>query len=391
MGIKTWLWNAMNPKGAKIDITQDYCARLTTSVFYKQLAFWACVRIVSNAISRVRWRTFVHGDEELRDDYYKLNLRPNRNQNSSEFYRELIGKLFSRNEVLVIVDPIEGHWMIADDYTKHVRGVADTYFTDVVVNEFEFMKTFFMSEVFFLELANEDIKRLLDSVYTDYAELLEISRRSYRTLRGRKGVINIDAFRGGTAEEQQAEIDMVAKNFRKMFESENGFTLLEKGKSYQDLSSSTQRTESTRDIQAVVEDIYALYAKAFGIPVVILQGQVAGLEDAVNYLVQFGIEPIVDLIRTEWTTKLYGKAGFMAGSELRADTSRIKSMSLKEMGAHGDKLVSSGIYSVNELRIKMDEPLIDEDWADKHWMTLNYQRAEQEAMDEKIQESVASD
>lgn len=381
MGIKTWLWNLMRPKDGWRDITADYCNELGLSIYYRQLAFWACVQIIANAVSKVRWRTFIDGKEVEGLDYYRLNIRPNLNQNSSEFYRKLIAKLFAENEVLVISDPTpngynKNYLMVADTFTKTERAVADTLFTDVTVNDFTFKDEFKQSDVFYMKLNNDNVKRLLDLASADYAELLALSQRSFKTLRGRKGILHVKTLRGGSIAEQQAEIDMYNNNLRRMFEAENGFTVLEEGKSFTDLSSSSQKAETTRDIQAIIDDMYKLYARAFGIPDVILKGDIAGLSDAVDYLVKFGVEPVVDMMRTEFTSKLYDYKHFLGGSQVRADVSRIQQMSLKDLGSSAMNLISSGLYSVNEMREKADEPKINEDWADRHWMTLNYETAE---------------
>ena len=37
-----------------------------------------------------------------------------------------------------------------------------------------------------------------------------------------------------------------------------------------------------------------------------------------------------------------------------------------------DKLISTGMYSIDELRSKISDTILNTDWSDKHWITKNY-------------------
>ena len=377
MGIRQWLWNLMQP-GYRVLTEIDGCttSELTTDLYYRKLAFWSCVRIIGNAVSKVRWRTFRNGVEEEGRDHYLLNIQPNLNQNSTAFYQSLIGKLFLDNEALVVVDPVTGGLLIADSWEPTERTIANWSFKHVTVGEKEFTDTFWMDSSIYLQLNNENIKGLLDGAFAVYSSLLDTARSTYVSNRGRKGILNIDTLSGGTEEEQRKELEQYTKRFRDVFQAGNGIVLLEEGKTYQDISASTRETESTRDIRELIDDIYDMHAQAFGIPAVLLKGDVAGTKDAVDFLMTFGVEPIVDLIQTELTAKFYGEDGYKRGSRVLADTSTVRHLSLADMGAHVDKLIGSGLYSLNEVRRKLNEPALDDEWADEHWMTLNYQNAD---------------
>ena len=58
-----------------------------------------------------------------------------------------------------------------------------------------------------------------------------------------------------------------------------------------------------------------------------------------------------------------------------ADTERLKYMGLNEFAQSVYNLQTTGMYSVNELRRKRNEPRIDEPWADEHHMLLAVDKA----------------
>ncbi len=376
MGIKSWLWNLLKPEVGMVEVDLLERHKLESNLYYRKLAFWSCVRIIGNAVSKVRWRTFLNGEEVEGDDYFQLNIQPNQNQNSTAFYQSLIGKLFLDNEALVIRCPLTGGLVIADSYEKREFATRNWLFDRVTVGDWIYESAFWMDRAIYLRLNNEKIKQLLDGAFRVYSELMDVAKSTYVSNRGRKGILNIETLRGGTEEDQRKEIDLYTRRFKDVFQAGNGLVLLERGKSYQDISWNTRGTETTRDIRELINDIYDAHAQAFGIPTVLLRGDVAGTRDAVDYLMTFGVEPVVDLIQTELTAKLYGAAGYKRGSRVIADTTMVKHMSLADLGVHVDKLIGSGLYSLNEVRRKLNEPAIPEPWADEHWMTLNYQAAD---------------
>lgn len=360
---------------SKWSLIEENEKTVAANYYIRELAFWSAVRIVSNAVSSTEARTYVKNKETFGDEYYLLNIRPNRNQNSTEFYQEMIRKLYYKNEVLIIESPLSKDLLIADTYEKTDKAVIDTIFEKVKVNDFEFEKSFFMQEVLFLKLNNTKIKKLLDSMNDAYSKMIDVGLKSYTRSRGKKGILHLGTFSGRTEAERLKEQEMLNNRFKTVFEAENGIVPLEKGFEYKDLSDSTKFVESSRDIRAMITDVYDLTAEAFGIPPALMHGVVAGNKDLTEYLLTFAVNPIVNMIETEMNHKRYGKTAFLQGTKVEYDTSRIKNIDLLSMAANGDKLISNGFYSVNEVRRKLKEPEINEEWAKKHYITKNYSEA----------------
>ena len=66
-----------DPSAVVIDIPAE--------LYYKELAIYTASSLISNAISRSEMRTFEAGLPVKKNDYYLLNVSPNRNETSSVF------------------------------------------------------------------------------------------------------------------------------------------------------------------------------------------------------------------------------------------------------------------------------------------------------------------
>ncbi|WP_254909259.1 phage portal protein [Clostridium tyrobutyricum] len=79
------------------------------------------------------------------------------------------------------------------------------------------------------------------------------------------------------------------------------------------------------------------------------------------------------IIGEEATRKRYGKQDFMKGSYIKVDTTCIRHIDIFNISEPFDKLIASGGYSVDELRIKAGDVPLNTDWSTRHWITKNYQ------------------
>ena len=89
----------------------------------------------------------------------------------------------------------------------------------------------------------------------------------------------------------------------------------------------------------------------------------------------FCIHPIVALINDEFNLKLFEMDEYLDGSFVKADTTSIKETDITTMATALDKLFAIGAVSVNDVSEKVGTDPIDEDWANKRYVTKNYQEA----------------
>ena len=160
--------------------------------------------------------------------------------------------------------------------------------------------------------------------------------------------------------------------FKRFFESENAVLPLYEGYKYTELQSKTYSSESTRDIKALTDDIFDFTARAFSFPPSLAKGDVQDTEKATNELLTFCIDPLARMLEKEINRKRNGREGMQAGNYLRINTTAVKHIDVFDISTSVDKLISSGAYTINDIRRLIGESEINEDWANQHFITKNY-------------------
>src|SRR5690606_32279742 len=116
----------------------------------------------------------------------------NKNQTASTFWQTFVHKLIYDNEVLVI-QADDGDLLIADDFQQKEYAVYEDIFSNVVVRDFEFTRTFKQSEVIHLRYSNERLAPLIDSLFTDYGDLFGRILAGQMRKNQIRGTVDIDA------------------------------------------------------------------------------------------------------------------------------------------------------------------------------------------------------
>lgn len=373
LNFKKWLSEKLSKGTEKrslvsVDWTEFF--GLMDQVYIRELAFWTCVNKIANALSKCEFRTYYHHELVKKGEYYLWNIEPNRNQNASAFLTKLIGKLYLNNEALVVES--SGQLYVADDFQKTVYALYDYQFTGVMVDDFTFGKTFYQNEVLYFQLNSLDMRQLVNLLYSSYNELLQYAANAYRKSRGSRGILDIDAQAQAEDDFSDTLQELMTNYFKKFFESENAVLPLYDGYKYTELQSKTYSSESTRDIKALADDIFDFTARAFSFPPSLAKGDVQDTEKATDELLTFCMDPLARMLEKEINRKRNGMAGFLAGNYLWIDTTAVKHIDIFDIAAPVDKLISSGIYSINDIRRVIGEAPIDEEWAKTHFITRNY-------------------
>ncbi|MEG1106508.1 MAG: phage portal protein [Eubacterium sp.] len=358
------------------EVTNGVGASDALNVIYQEVAVWACINLISNAISKCEFKTFVNGEEKKGGEYYQWNIAPNKNLNASEFINKWISKLFLKNEAL-IVEVDDGSLQVADSYetTKYMK--YDYAFKQVTVDGFTFNKTFLQSEVLFFQLGEKNMNRLSERLLESYKPILDYGMKAYKKSRGTKATLEVGTnFTNQQYDEKgnrlPTEADMIAENVTSFLEKESAVLPLPNGYKYDENGSKTYSNEATRDIRAMIDDISAFTARCFGIHPDLITGNVQDVSKALDHFLTFKIDPLCRMLEREIIQKRYGENEFRKGNYLKIDTRAIKHIDIMDIATAVDKLISSGVESVNELREITGQQRINEPWADVHFITRNY-------------------
>lgn len=339
-------------------------------------AIHSAINLIASSISKCEFKTYMKGVEFKGDIYYKWNVEPNKNQNSSQFLQELITKLLFKNEVLVL--PIGNQLIIADSFYQEEFAIAENTFSSVTKGTKSFYDTFNMSDVYYYKLGNTDIRALLSNLVSGYNDLLNMSIGKYNRSGGRKGILDIDALASSDKKFQEKLDILMNTRFKKYFEAENAVLPLEKGYKYDEKGGegSKKSTSEIADIAMITKEIFERVAQGFKIPPALLRGDIADIGATTTNFLTFCVDPLADMIGEENIRKDYGKVAFIADNYMRVDTTTIKHIDLFSISEPFDKLIASGGYSIDELRVKSGDVALNTPWSTQHVITKNYQKIE---------------
>ena len=376
MGLISWLskWFG-GPVPLSGDDLNIAIEQYSSEIYVREMAFWSATNLIANAISKCEFKTYSQGIEVKKQEYYLWNVEPNRNQNSSAFLHKLIAHLYRHNECLVIEQ--NGQLLVADSFVKTPYALFDDVFSQVTVKDFTFNKTYAQSDVLYFQLSEMDMRKVINGLYESYSKLIAYTMTAYQKSRGTKGIFKYETLPVTGTDERKAFDSLINEKISKWLSGDNAALPLGRGQDWKELEHKTYSTESTRDIKAMIDDIYDFTARGFGIAPVLLKGDLANVGDTIiNNLLTFTVDPLTDMLQEEINRKRSGFAGFSQGTYLEIDTKAIKHIDLLSVSTAIDKLIASGAFCINDIRKLVGEPIIDEPWAWQHWITKNYSSVE---------------
>lgn len=340
-------------------------------------ALHVVIDLIATVMTNIEFKTYGDNDEEKKSvNWVKLNVHPNRNQTSTEFIKQLVKRLLLGDVLVVLVDD---QYIIADDFTLTEKAIVDNVFTNVRKGEYTFReKRFKASDVIYLRYGNDAVNHILEGIMNTYEKLIGTASDKYARSGEEKGILTIDQAERGRKDFEQIYEDIVNNRFKTFFSRGNHVLPLFNG--YQYTSNTAEATKKysneITDVTKLFEDAISRVAQAFKVPVGLIRGDVAGIQDAYTMFLTNCIDPLAHMISEEFTYKLYSEDQIIEGYAIEADTTNIKHIDIFDLATSIDKLIASGFLSIDEVREKVGLRGFNEEWSTLHWMTLNYTTAE---------------
>lgn len=338
--------------------------------YLKRMAIDTVLNYVGRTVSQSEFRMYSEGKPDKSDWYYKLNVRPNTDLSAATFWQKFVYKLMYDNEVLVIKTDSDD-LLIADSFNRKEFALFEDVFTEVKVKDYEFTRSFVMSEVIHVEYNNKGLNDFLDGLYADYGELMgrmiDTSLRNNQ-IRGTVDIEQVGSFDKATADKLQRFVDRVTKVF-----SNSSVAIVPQTKQfkYNEISNGDRSDSQTfNDITKVKNELMSEVAKAVGVPPTLIHGDVVDLSENRKAYVEFCVRPLIEKIENELNAKLFTPAEYLAGGHV--DVVGIDRPNIFELAPAVDKLIGSGPFSPNEMRVELGYEPIDDPAMDKHYVTKNY-------------------
>lgn len=343
---------------------------LRTEIAIRELAFDICTNRIAKAVSKCEFRTYVRKEEVKDDLYYLLNVEPNPNQNATEFWEEVIYKFYHEKEVMIFSQNVNqrSYLYIADSFTiDDSKALREAVFKDVTFKNLRLNKQFKAHEVFYLKMTNQKVIDLLNNIMKLYADLIRLAYNNIKQNSGLKLKLHIDDFRQNDEDEIQ---DILNEDIKAFLEGANAAFPEYDGYKLEKVSGGG--AVETKQFKSLIDEVLDITSKAFLIPSNIATGEVTDTSKAVDDFLTFCLDSIVELISDELNRKQFSREEYLKGTKIRINTQTIKHIDVLDMASGIDKLLSSGVKTINDINRILGDEEIAEEWADRHFMTKNY-------------------
>lgn len=360
--------------------------QVDVGLYIQCMAFWAAVRKIGSAVAAVEWQTIRRGKNVKSSEYWCWNFDPNPNQTCQEFFQQLVAELYLHQQALII-ETRKGNRYVAEAFTvaQHIDG--DIY-SDIVIRGESYPGVFKSSDVMLITLPGFKIKSVLDAVAANNGQMIKSATGNFLRGQGTRGILNISDTAEAQADFEEHYEDLVNEKFKQYFNKANAVLPMWEGFEFKQTETTGGSTKSnltgSRDIKNMMDDIVEYTAQAFGIPAAMLTGKSATDKDFQMFMT-YPVKPIVDAITNEMNRKIYNQKLVFSDTCITPNLAKVKYTDVFDVANPIDKLIGSGAFCVNDVRMRLGLDVIDEDWAWQHWMTKNYSPTEEllEGVDDK--------
>lgn len=349
-------------------------------VHMKRLALDTCVSFLGRTISQSEFRVRDGKAFEKNELYYRLNVRPNKNMTASTFWERFIRKLIYDNECLVI-QADDGDLLIADGFRHNEYAVFEDTFTDVIVKDYTFKRSFKQSEVIHLKYRNDKLSPLIDGLFADYGDLFGRIVNSQKRKNQVRGTVDMDMISAKT-EEQIAKLQEFIDNMYKSIGSKDiAIVPQQKGINYNEIYNGVANGPSVEEINKVTNGFLNQVAMAIGIPTALLYGEMADVEKQTKNYMLFTVRPLLKKLSDEANVKFFEMNEYLSGQKI--EVKAVAYQSIFDLATSIDKLISSSAFTGNEIRSEVDYEGSDDPNLNIHHITKNYTKLNESEGGEK--------
>lgn len=336
---------------------------------FREAAFWGCVNLIANAVGKCEVREFRGGRQQRGPEWYLWNVQPNRNQSASAFWHKLVAKAYSEGEALIVKEPYGDGIVVADAFDIDDERPVYAY-KNIQVGKRK-IERLTEAEVLYIRPNWKNIEPLIRKMGDSFLKLMASSMQNYLFNGGQHWKVHVDQVLTADDEWRENFTKMMEKQIKPFLNSASAILPEMDGYTYTQVSGNSAGAVKSDEIRNLIASIWAETSRAFLIPSALIAGNQQDTTVANRQFLTDVIDPLARMIEQEANRKRFTMQEYLAGDRLTVDTSAIVHFDVFSNAANVEKIIGSGLKSVNELRALIGDSPIDEEWADRHFMTKN--------------------
>lgn len=336
--------------------------------YYMELALYTASSLVSNALASSTIMCYENGVPVKNQDYYVLNVSPNRNETSTYFWHKIVDSMIRKGNALIV--EAGGYLYCADSYTiDRERPILGDIYSNVNVGNFTFDRSFTIENAYMVRIDNQNMRQLISGMYQDFEKVLSASAKAFKRGSGKKYKLHINGIRAGDEKFNKEYEDFISKQLKSYMESDTAVYPEFDG---YDLKQDEIERVPANDFLSIKNDLFETVSESLHIPLTLMRGEGTKVSEVIDGFISFAVNPFADAI-TEALNKRAGLKNYLSGNYYKVDTSTIKHRDIFDISESVSNLISSAVVSINELRNMLGMSAIDEEWADMHYITKNFE------------------
>ena len=373
------LFNWLGKKVSTAEISTIITEKLD-QLAIKELALHIGVSYIANTLSKCEFKTYQNGQEARGRLWYLLNVSPNPNENSSQLINKFIEKYYYENEALLMLhnDKLYCADSFHCDDSDPIKGYV---YHNVAFGNKQLKSKYKAEDIFHFKLENDNVKALIDSVYTQYEEIIDLAVKTFKRTNGKKYKLLLESIQAGDERFNQIFKESLEAQLQDFIKNDNAIYPRYKGTDLVEFSTTTPT--NTNDIIAMRKETFEVVAQALKIPLSMMYGNITNMSEIVQVFLSICIDPLADMIGEELTRKYYTFEDWQAGNYIKVDTSCINHIDILEVADKADKAIASGICNIDDLRNRLGLAPLNTNFSKTHFITKNYEPAERILKNEK--------
>lgn len=373
-----------NDKGEYVDILDVLFGKTDLENYIYTIAEAHAIDLIASTIAKTEIQTFEMKKNKIEESrgnlYWTLNIQPNFNENGTSFLYKLVCKLLVNSSALVLINGSNNEYLyVADRFSISDKVLKEKVFTDIMISDAEgnstsATKKYTTDNTIYFCLNNNLLRTAGENFKRNTGKILKAAQGSFIKANTGKWKLKkpggqpmlMDAATG-----QQLDLkDYKERITDGLFKEDDAVILLSE---MFDLTNLNQNKEKNlTDFENTFLRISKTVAQKWKIPFDVFFGDFTDKSNGSNNFITFAVDLYYELIEDGFNISLVGKQSYLKGEYVKFDRSTISHRDVLDCGTGIDKLTANK-FSRNEINKFLRLPYIDEDWANEHDLTKNYE------------------
>lgn len=362
-----------------VDFLDSKIEQQANSLRIEEMYINHAIDLISTTVGKAEFNFYKKGIHQKDEIDYLLNVRPNNNQISSVFWTNVCRQLLTESEALIIV--FQDQLYLADSFETDGKVLKERTYKKIKIqtddgDSYSLTTKIKASDAIYLNIHSSKQSEVIASFNERYAEMLTIAQRSYKKSNAVKAVLKVPQQVPQMSDADGNIIDTkdyINKIAGAVISDEDSIMDIGGGFNLEVLDTKVKGT--TDAFSNLKSDLGNDIALSYKIPLDIFYGTKTEKSQGNDDFINFAISPLIRLIENGLIAGLITRDDYISGERISANKASLQYSNILNIASSVDKLRSIG-YSFNDIQRYTGAPEIEENWANKRFITKNYMDVE---------------